>query len=262
MLLYLHNRAFQYNDGFFDTLMVQNGAIRFWNDHQERMRQAARALQLELPEELLAPGFKDAILTLATRNNAHPLARVKLRVWRAGAGLFTPEINTAEWVATARPTSPLATSPLTIGICKSVQTCFSPFSFFKGPNALLYVMAGISKKEQKRDDMLLLDQHGHVAELISSNIFWLSDNILYTPALETGCVRGIMRSNVIRWAKEAGLQITETRATPEVLLQADAVFATNVTGIRIIHAVEHKILADRHAIVDQLQQKLKTVSHA
>ncbi|TXK47652.1 aminotransferase class IV [Pontibacter qinzhouensis] len=256
MLFYRHNRALQYNDGFFETIMVIQGAIRFWPYHQDRIRAAAAALHLDLPPELLHSDFPERLLHLASQNNALHFARLKLKIWRSGAGLYTPETNKADWVATANPASAPASSPLSVGICTHVSTCNSPFSFFKGPNALLYVMAGIEKKEQEKDDMLLLDGQGFVAELISSSIFWKNGTTVFTPALETGCIKGIMRTHVLHWAQQQGLRVEEVKREPEVLQEAELVFSGNVTGLRLIDKINDKPLETNELWLQQLKESL------
>ncbi|EJF11640.1 4-amino-4-deoxychorismate lyase [Pontibacter sp. BAB1700] len=79
--------------------------------------------------------------------------------------------------------------------------------------------------------------------MISSNLFWLNDKgDLYTPALETGCVNGILRRNILRWSQQQGIAVREVLAKPEELLQAEAVFAANVTGIRGIEYLDENSL--------------------
>ncbi|GGF99132.1 aminotransferase class IV [Pontibacter amylolyticus] len=240
------NRAFQYSDGFFETIMVVDGQIRFWRDHQDRIREAAAALQLAIPTYFWDGELEENLLQLVKQRKAIEYGRIKLKVWRAGEGLYTPLSNDIEWLANAEVAHPIPDSGIQIGICQSVRTLFSPLSHFKGPQAPLYVLAGMEKKASGFDDMLLLDAKGNVAELISSNIFWLKDGALYTPALETGCVNGILRRNILRWCLQQGIAVRQVLAIPEELVQADCVFGTNITGIRGIEKLEDSCLRINH----------------
>ncbi|WP_114778897.1 aminotransferase class IV [Botryobacter ruber] len=256
----LTNRAFQYNDGFFETVIVKDGQLRCWQDHQDRLQAAARALQLALPQALQQPLLlQEQLQQLIRQNNATAYGRLKLKVWRSGAGLYTPETTTADWLATAAPATTPTAAPLRVGRCRGVRTSFSPFSFFKGPNALLYVMAGLEKKAKGTDDMLLLSTEGHAAELASANLFWIKEGSLYTPALGTGCVNGILRRNILRWCKAAGVTVQEEFATPDQLVAADAAFAANVTGIRSIAQVEEMVFNPEHPLVTWLQQQVDSL---
>ncbi|SIT80137.1 aminotransferase class IV [Pontibacter indicus] len=236
------NRAFQYNDGFFETILVVEGRLRFWSEHQARITEAAEALQLAIPGYFQDGELEENLLQLAKQRQVLQYGRIKLKVWRAGGGLYIPQSNEIEWLATAEVAPPIPDSGIRIGICQSVRTLFSPLSHFKGPQAPLYVLAGIEKQKSGLDDMLLVDVHGNVSELISSNIFWLKDGVLYTPALETGCVNGILRRNILRWCQQQGIAALEVLAKPEEIVQANCVFAANVTGIRGIEMLaDHQL---------------------
>ncbi|GHA58880.1 aminotransferase class IV [Pontibacter akesuensis] len=253
------DRAFQYNDGFFETAIVQNGRIRFWLDHQQRMLEAANALQLELPDFFFAADFQHKLLQLAQQENAAAYGRLKLKVWRAGGGLYTPTTTAVNWLATVAPASPFSTKALHIGICQQVRTAYSSVSHFKGPNAPLYVLAGLEKQATIKEDMLLLSTEGYVAELQSSTIFWLLDEVLYTPDLLSGCVNGIVRRNILRWCAAQQQPVREVLQGPETLLQADVVFAANVTGIRGIASINGEPVQQNEAYLQQLRHALTLV---
>ncbi|WP_266205636.1 aminotransferase class IV [Pontibacter kalidii] len=249
----LTDRAFQYNDGFFETAILANGRIRFWDQHRQRMREAAGALHLKLPEYFLQPTLEDKLLQLARQQQAEKYGRLKLKVWRAGAGLYTPQTSQVNWLASIEPATPASQEPLHIGICQNSHTVYTSLSHVKGPNAPLYVLAGLEKQARQQDDMLLLNQQGLVAELISSNIFWVKENTLYTSDLSSGCVNGILRRNILAWCHAQDIKTQQVLQSPEQLLQADAVFAANVTGIRAIASINGTQLHQKDAFVEQLR---------
>jgi len=256
LYLSLTNRAFQYNDGFFETMIVQQGHIRFWQDHMARMAEAAAALKIQLYQSINADQLHEQLFQLSEQNNASRYGRIKVKVWRDGAGLYTPQTNAAAWLATAQPAESPHDLPLKVGICRTVTTLPSPFSAFKGPNALIYVMAGHEKAQAQYDDMLLLSPDGTVAELISSNIFWFREDTLFTPALESGCINGIVRRNIISWAANQAVPVVECHIAPAMLQDASVVFSANVTGIRSLSMIDSHPLPDTHTQLQKLQQAL------
>ena len=87
---------------------------------------------------------------------------------------------------------------------------------------------------------IFLTREGFVAEGITSNIFWVKNQTLYTPALQTGILAGITRSNVIRLAKELSLDIEEGEYLAEELLSAEECFITTaVQQIVPIKQIQH-----------------------
>lgn len=251
----LHDRAFQYNDGFFETAILRDRRIRFWHSHLERIGEAAQALQLELPSYFFSGELEEKLIELARQQGAEKYGRLKLKVWRAGAGLYTPQTNQVNWLATAAVTTPAIHNPLHLGICQIVRTAYTLLSHFKGPNAPLYVMAGLEK--QHHDDMLILSPQGKVAELISSNIFWLKEGVLYTPELSTGCVNGILRRNMLAWCSSKSIAVAQVQYNPEVLYLADAVFAANVTGLRAVASINGRELNQRNSFLEELRNDLQ-----
>src|SRR5690606_4628563 len=60
-----------------------------------------------------------------------------------------------------------------------------------------------------------------------SNVFWVKDGVLHTPAAETGLLEGITREYVLEQAVKRGLVTQQGLYTWEELLGADEVFVTN-----------------------------------
>jgi branched-subunit amino acid aminotransferase/4-amino-4-deoxychorismate lyase len=253
-----NNRAFQYNDGLFDTLIVAQGNIRFLPDHLERMQQAMQVLQIQVPSALLNPAvFADYVAKLIKQNNLTvPQVRVKVHIWRAPGGLFTPEQNSAECLITAQAQNIIPGVIPKADFATTVKNNFSVLSFFKGPFAAKYVLASLEKKQRVLDELILLDEQGHVSEALVANVFWVKNQVVYTPTLHTGCIAGITRKNLLRVATNLTIDVQEGFYSVEDLLAAEVVFTSNVTGLRFVAAVGDKKFALEHAVVSKLQSQL------
>jgi branched-chain amino acid aminotransferase len=108
-------------------------------------------------------------------------------------------------------------------------------SVFKTLNAQLYVMAAIFARDKGLDEALIQNNKLAVIESNSSNIFIVSNGVLYTPTLEDGPVAGTMRMNIINLALENKIKVYECTLNPHNLLAADEMFITNaVRGIEWI----------------------------
>jgi branched-subunit amino acid aminotransferase/4-amino-4-deoxychorismate lyase len=250
------NRAFQYSDGFFETIIFANGKPRFWTDHVARMQEACAILRLEFPEEFLAKDFLKQVFELGKINECGSIVRVKLKVWRAGQGLYTPQTNHVDWLVTTQSFVQPPLIPLKVGICQTIATVASPFSGFKGINAPVYVLASLEKQDRSLDDLLLLDTQGNLAEGTYANLFWVKNQTIYTPSLLTGCLNGVMRRNIIRWAVKNNWQIQEGFYLPAELRNAEVVFTGNVTGLRPIRLLEDEELALDLSKLERLQAEL------
>ncbi|MCI1187600.1 aminotransferase class IV [Hymenobacter sp. DH14] len=246
----LPNRGLAFGDGFFETLVYQAGRLRHAPDHHARMRRAAAALYLSLPEPLATPEELETTLAGLARANHLPAARLRLQLWRAGGGRYTPTTDTAEWLATAEAFVPDDAPVALAGFALETHSLPSPLSFCKGPQAWLYVRAAHERQQRGLDEIILCDAAGHVAEAGAAAIFWVKNEVLFTPALETGCVAGVRRAQVLRSAHAAGVPCREGLFGREELLAADAAFTANVAAVRIIQRIGDAIFPpDNPAVI-------------
>ena len=231
------NRAFRYGDGLFESIRVFEGDMPFFDRHWRRLLAGMEVLKFEIPAHFSPNFFQNEISKLTDGQGNW---RVRLTVSRSGGGLYTPEQNGPEFLI---ETSPLPVGPfelnphgLTIGVYPApLLPCLTPpaLSNFKTCNALLFVLAGIFKKEKGWDDCLLLNTAGRVACGGSSNVFLVKNGGLVTPPLSEGCVAGTMREVVLELADGLGIGCSESPVTLEDLAEAEGVFLTNaVQGIR------------------------------
>ena len=235
----LNDRAFQYGDGLFETLRYQHHEVRFWPDHYDRLTRGMEALSLRLPPRFTPDRLQSQVIELLKANHLlDQTSRIKLQVWRQTGGLYTPTSFETHYLLTAR-TGPAFTlsEKTTVGFFDAVRLSPSVVSAYKTLNALPYILAGIAKQQQQADDLILLDTHGHLAECIASNLFWLLGDVLFTPSPNSGCIEGILRRQLIRRAPQHGLSVQEGLFLPEVLTKADAVFCTNISGIQWIRRI-------------------------
>ncbi|GEO06801.1 4-amino-4-deoxychorismate lyase [Adhaeribacter aerolatus] len=249
------NRGFQYNDGFFETLIWHQGKIRFLDDHLDRIKRAMQVLSLTQLPQLTASFLQTEANALIRQNTLDTESiRIKINIWRESGGLFTPESEEAEILITVAPQQPF---PAVIGqadFYTGLPNRFTPFSFFKGPYALHYVQASLAKKKAGLDELILLDEQKNISECLVSNIFWIKNNQVFTPSLESGCIAGIMRLNVLRACQMLKIEVWEGFYTKSDLYAAEAVFTSNVTGLRPILYIGQKQFATNHPLVMQIEQ--------
>ncbi len=83
------------------------------------------------------------------------------------------------------------------------------------------------------DEAVMLNTLGEVACAAAANLFWLKDDVLLTPAPETGRMDGVMARQVADAAVALGIDARQVREGPAALGGADAVFLTNsLIGVR------------------------------
>lgn len=234
-----NDRAFQYGDGLFETIRYENGRVWYWPDHFARLTVGMAALQFNQPDGFNTDAVYEGIRQLLSVNNlTNQPARIKIQVWRQSGGLYTPVTNNVHVLITARAGHGFSITEKTItGIYDVFRLSQSPVSAFKTLNALPYVLAGLYKQQHAFDDTILLDTDGNLAECLASNLFWYSNQTLFTPSLQTGCINGIVRQQLLRIAPSVGIAVSEGAYKPAALEKAETVFCANVMGIQALRQV-------------------------
>ncbi|MCX2479972.1 aminotransferase class IV [Pedobacter sp. MC2016-15] len=231
------NRAFRYGDGLFESMRMTGGKLNFADLHADRLQAGMNALKMDggfLFDEYF---LKQKTAELCKKNKLKDNARFRLSVYRDADGLYTPESNQSAYVLEASAIHErgyeLNKKGLIINVYDEITKPVNKLSNYKTSNSLLFVMAGLYKKQHRLDEAFILNQNGFLCESISSNVFVVYDKQIYTPALSEGCIAGVMRNIVMQTAKANGISIVEAQINPEVLNEADEVFITNATtGIR------------------------------
>lgn len=261
-ILTASNRGFKYGDGLFETMRMSDGKLQFAELHADRLRAGMKALKIDGSTLLDEYFLKQKTAELCKKNKLKDNVRFRLSVYRAGDGLYTPNSNKSGYVLESSSLEEdnyeLNKKGLIIDVFDEITKPVNSLSNYKTSNSLLYVMAGLYKKQHRLDDVFILNQNGFLCESISSNIFVVYEKKIYTPALSEGCVAGVMRKVVMDMAKAHDIAVIEAQINPEILKAAEEVFITNaISGIRWVMGYGRKRYFNE--ITKLLSAKLNTI---
>lgn len=234
----LQNRALNYGDALFETCKVVNGKILFWEDHYFRLMASMRMLRMEIPMSFTMEFLEEEIIKLITTQKETTF-RVKLLVFRNDGGFFTPITHQVSYFITAEPLEASSFEPketYEVDLFKDYYTNTSLLNTLKTTNKIVNVLASIYADENELDTCLLINENKNITEAIVANIFLVKDNTIITPPLSSGCLKGIMRKQLIALIeKENSLTLVEKDISPFDLRKADELFLTNsIIGIQPI----------------------------
>jgi len=244
-VLMANNRAFRYGDGVFESIRLMHGDILFFEKHLNRLRRSMELLGMKWKDDFDFHNLYLLIRHLDQVNDLKGNGRLRLSVFRNEGGLYAPQINDVSFLIEAEAMEPkeyrLNDNPLRVDVFTDMAKPKSKFSNIKSNNALIYVMAGLYKEQNGLDDCILLNDEGKICEANSSNIFLVSKEDFYTPALSEGCIAGVMREQLIELLNERGKKVVETSLSIDHVTRADEIFLANVSGgIRWVGAFRQK----------------------
>lgn len=239
------NRGYLYGDGVFESVRILNGQPINLENHIARMLEGAKKIKMRPPSYFDAPFFEKLMLDLIQKSGIREGGRCRIHLDRCAGGTYRPESNEVEYYIEVYPIDhnhfELNHKGLEVDLFMEMKKPKTSLSNYKTKNGLLFVIASVTAKEKGLDDYLIQNTEGGILESTSSNMFVVSNGVLYTPGLEEGCLAGTMRMQVINLAIEHGIKVYECNILPQNLLVADEIFLTNaISGIQWIQGYRTK----------------------
>ena len=238
------NRSFKFGDGLFETIRIVEGKPFNLDSHYKRIVEGLDLLKISMPDFSVAY-LKEQIKELAENNSVKKGGRARLSIFRQGTGAYAPVSMVGDYLLEVEPIDfnyfTLNEGGLSVDVYDDVHKPINSLSPFKTSNALFYIMASISAKEKGLDDVLLLNENKAIIESTASNLFIVSNGVLYTPSVEDGCVGGTFRMYLINLAIQNNIKVYECSLLPQNLYAADEIFLTNaIQGIRWVSSYKSK----------------------
>jgi len=263
--MHVDNRAFKFGDSVFETMKYSNGSLNFWEDHYFRLMSAMRIVRMEIPMNF-SPEFIETKITelIQAKHNEKQSCRIRLSIVRQDGGLYTPSSNDIDYLIETTVIEDadyvLNTSGLKMDVFKDHYKPKGLLSNIKTTNCLIYTVAGIYARENELDDVVLINEDKHVVESVSSNVFLIQGDKLITPTIESGCLRGVIRKNILKIAGKAELEVEEKDFSPFEIQRADEIFLTNaIKGIQWVSGFKKKTFTNNK--VKALLEKLNKATN-
>ena len=261
-VLKVSNRAFAYGDGVFETIRILNGKALSLDVHFARLFAGLKALKITVPHYFDQERISVHIQQLIEKNEITGGGRIRFSVFRNTGGFYNPTDNELSYVITATALVDnlfcLNDAGVAIDSFLDIKKSINKLANLKLTNAQLYVLASIDAQERKLGEGLILNDEGNIIEGSTSNIFLVSNGVLYTPSLADGCVAGTMRMQIINLAIEKQVKVYECTITPQRLLSADEVFLSNaIVGVKWVSRYRSKRYYHKVAgqMIDWLNEK-------
>ena len=227
-----HNRAFLYGDSVFETLRIIDNKIVFWEDHYFRLMSSMRIIRLNIPDDYTPDYLEENILKLHRLVSKNGHSKVRINVYRFSKGKYMPIENNVSFIISC---DSIINSKYLINSGDYIVDLFKDYyldnqliSSIKTNNKIINVVASIYAKENGFNNCILLNNDKMVAEFINSNIFIIKNDEIFTPRLNSGCLNGVLRKNLLNILKKHSFTTYEQDISTFDLTQSDEIFGTNV----------------------------------
>lgn len=230
------DHGYLYGDGLFETMRAYEGKVFALEDHLARLREGAKILRLSI-------NYNDkeisSLLQETIKRNNMPEAYIRLTISRGDGPIGLDPALCPQTRLVIMAKMPQSTAGrqrgISLGVCPVKRNHIDALTpLIKSMNFLNNIFAKIWAKDNGFDEALMLNQEGFVTETTVSNIFFVKDQKVYTPALNSGILPGVTRKYVINiFAGTQHYSLSEGLFDLSLLQQADEIFLTN-SGSEII----------------------------
>lgn len=243
------NRGFAYGDGIFRTMRLLDGELVDWPLHYQTLVADCSKIQMVCPSaELLMQEFKYFMASAEADTRLASVLKIIITRGEGARGYAPPAIcePTRVFVQSPMPVYPpeIYTQGVALYTCQTRLAYQPVLAGIKHLNRLENVLARAELKDPRFFDGLLLDYDDQVIEAVSGNLFIRKADAVFTPALDSCGVAGVMRQKILDWYKTQGQAVTVAPIDKAALLDADAVVVVNsVYGILQVRQIDEQRLA-------------------
>jgi branched-chain amino acid aminotransferase/4-amino-4-deoxychorismate lyase len=251
----LDDRGLLLGDGLFETLLWVDGRIECLDAHLARLAAGCRTLGLPVPDLEEAARLCRAAPGEAGLESGRAAVRLTLTAGSGGRGLERPAAPTVRMMARAAAAAPVST-PADLVLARTRRNEGSPAARLKTLSYLDNVLARAEALAAGADEAVMLNNRGELACASAANLFWITGDRLFTPALSCGVLNGVVRARVLAKAADLGAETGVVAAGVPALEGAQAAFLTNsLIGVRPVARFEGRAFAP-HDLVQRLRAAL------
>ncbi|MDA7550114.1 aminotransferase class IV [Flavobacteriaceae bacterium] len=259
--LSIKNRGLLYGDAVFETIKGVNGQLFFWEDHYFRLMASMRILRMDIPMHFSMEFLEDEIKkTIRAADFDKQSLRIKLYVNRKAGGKYNPTNHEVDYFieleTTGDPFYTFNEDRYEVELFKDHYMYANLLATLKSNAKIINVLGSIYATENGYQNCLLLNDKKMVIEALQGNLFLVKGTTIITPPTSDGCLRGIIRKQLIEICKTLQEYKLEEKSISSFDLQkADELFITNVMiGIQPISNYRKKIY--KNEVARMLLQKL------
>lgn len=237
---------FFYGYSLFETMYGIKNKVVFFEEHLNRLKKSADIIGISIKWDI-----KKEVYKLISKNGDTNEFMIKLQI-----------SNDNFYIKMAEFEGRVNDEGIDVSFIQGLYQ--NELGFVKSGNYLTNILA---RKNLKSFEGIFVNRLGIVTEGTISNLFFIKNEVIYTPSLDLNILPGITREKIICLAKKNNFEVQDGHFGKEDLLEADAVFLTNslmkkgLLWVKSIENIEknktsqiHKLEKDYYKLIEDMIQ--------
>ena len=246
------DRGLSYGDGFFETMRWVSKkqknkkffGVEYWDRHMKRIIKTSGALDLSIPPIQVFLQYKDKLIKKAL-SKGFKNGVLKIIITRGiGQRGYRYEKNIKPTIVFLAFRSQKSYSKKTHFFARFCQTNITTNKILSGWKHLNRLDSVLSRSEWDNPETyegILVDKKKNIIEGTMSNVFFVKNDILYTPKIYDCGINGIMREVIIEKAKNFynSIKIVDIK-TSDVTKFSEMFVCNSLINLVSINQLENK----------------------
>ncbi|MFB3089431.1 MAG: aminotransferase class IV [Acidiferrobacterales bacterium] len=231
------DRGFLYGDSIYEVFRTYGGVPLFYDEHWARFENSASLIhmQLGLTKKQMTQEIRQTVLmTNAAERGRDVYVRYIMTRGEGPVDLYPNPELVARYVIIVDELRDWRADFYSHGVRLAIpEVLRNPSSALdpniKGGNYLNNILGIIQARALGADDCVMLNDAGLVTESSNSNVFFVIDDKIVTPAETAGNLRGLTKVAVLEACREQGVPTKERDIAVDELVEATECFITSAT---------------------------------
>ncbi len=226
-----------YGRGVFTTLAVAGGEPFLWQKHLNRLLDHTARLGIELADSDSAQ-LESWLRELIAVNDVGE-GRARITIFDESAdGVWDDEGKKGSSVLIMTGTRRPVAASLNVTVSPYSTSSVSPLAGIKSTNYVENLIAIEEARVRGFDEAIRVNERREVVGGCLSNLFWVSGETIFTPAVSAGCIAGTTRAFLMEH-----FEVIESTADITRVGEADAIYLTSAgMGVKTVRQLDDRVI--------------------
>ena len=228
------SRAYTFSDSVYEVIPFCNSNIIAFDKHIARLENSCNSLSFSADLKKIALEILD-LIKKSNHEHGYVYYQVSRGIDRLRSHMFDDSISVETFGYVVE--HDFVSQSLSVMLCEDMrwQRCDIKST------SLLGNVLSMNEARNKGCDEVIMHKNSVVTEGGASNVFFASNDCVYTPSLSSNILPGITRELLINEIKKVGIRIEEGKFTIDDLLEAKSIWLTSSTkGLAQVVEVSNK----------------------